>query len=68
MQGGADLWQASGFLSMSMETLQRVYGHHHPDWMKEAAEILGERPSNRFPAHSRPTRISATSKITRKPL
>jgi integrase len=68
MQGGADLWQASGFLAMSMETLQRVYGHHHPDWMKEAAEILGERPANRMRPQSAPTRISATSKITRKPL
>jgi integrase len=68
MQGGADLWQASGFLSMSMETLQRVYGHHHPDWMKGAAEILGERPGNKLSVHSPSKRISATSKITRKPL
>jgi len=28
---------------MSVETLERVYGHHHPDWMKDAAEIIGER-------------------------
>ena len=26
MQSGTDIWQASGFLSMSMETLQRVMG------------------------------------------
>jgi len=58
MQRGADLWQASGFLSMSVETLQRVYGHHHPDWMKDAAEIIGERPGNVLRAHSAPTRIS----------
>ena len=31
MQAGVHLWEASGFLGMSVETLQRVYGHHHPD-------------------------------------
>jgi hypothetical protein len=41
-----DVWQASGFLSMSMETLQRVYGHHHPDYQREAAENIGKRPQN----------------------
>jgi integrase len=46
MQTGTDLWQASGFLSMSMETLQRVYGHHHPDYQREAAENIGRRPQN----------------------
>jgi len=46
MQAGTDLWQASGFLSMSMDTLQRVYGHHHPDYQREAAENIGRRPQN----------------------
>ena len=46
MQAGTDLWQASGFLCMSMETLQRVYGHHHPDYQREAAENIGRRPQN----------------------
>ena len=31
MQAGVDIWEASGFLGMTAETLQRVYGHHHPD-------------------------------------
>jgi integrase len=44
MQMGTDPWQAAGFLSMSMETLQRVYGHHHPDYQREAAENIGRRP------------------------
>ena len=38
--------EASGFLSMSMETLQRVYGHHHPDYQRQAAENIGRRPHN----------------------
>jgi hypothetical protein len=28
-------------LGMSPETLQRVYGHHHPDYLKSAAEAFG---------------------------
>jgi integrase len=43
MQAGTDLWQASGFLAMSRETLERVYGHHHPDYMREAAEAISKR-------------------------
>jgi len=31
MQAGADRWQAAGYLGMSVEMLDRVYGHHHPD-------------------------------------
>jgi len=38
MQAGVPLWEVAGFLSMSVETLQRVYGHHHPDYMRGAAE------------------------------
>ena len=44
MQRGTDPWQAAGFLSTSMETLQRVYGHHHPDYQRKAAENIGRRP------------------------
>jgi integrase len=29
MQAGVDLWIAAGFLGMTVETLERVYGHHH---------------------------------------
>ena len=41
MQAGVDMWQASGYLQMSRETLERVYGHHHPDHLKGASEALG---------------------------
>ena len=43
MQGGVSLWQASGFLGMSPETLSKVYGHHSPDYMREAAEAIGRK-------------------------
>lgn len=34
------VWDASGFLGMSRETLERVYGHHHPDFLRSAARAL----------------------------
>ncbi|QDM19235.1 tyrosine-type recombinase/integrase [Tardiphaga sp. vice278] len=40
MQRGVPLWEASGYLKMTQETLQRVYGHHHPDFLKGAAEAF----------------------------
>ena len=44
MQAGVDKWQAAGFLGMSVQTLDRVYGHHHTDHMREAAQRIGYRP------------------------
>lgn len=40
MQRGVSIWDASGYLGMSRETLERVYGHHHPDFLRGAAEAL----------------------------
>lgn len=44
MQAGVPKWEASGFLAMSMDTLERVYGHHHPDHYSEAAASFSRRP------------------------
>jgi integrase len=38
MQNGVNLWTAAGFLGMSVEILQRVYGHHHPGYMRDATQ------------------------------
>ena len=46
MQAGVPMWEAAGFLGMTRETLERVYGHHHPDFLQEAAEALSARPRN----------------------
>jgi integrase len=48
MQRGTDPWQAAGFLGMSVKILIDTYGHHHPDYMKEAAEAITakDRKSN----------------------
>jgi integrase len=39
LQSGVDPWEAAGHLGMSVETLQKVYGKHHPDYQKKAAEM-----------------------------
>jgi integrase len=44
MQAGIDKWEAAGFLGMSVQTLDRVYGHHHPDHLRAAARAIGYRP------------------------
>ena len=43
MRKGADRWQAAGYLGMTMDMLESVYGHHHPDHMRSAVEALGRR-------------------------
>jgi len=40
MQAGVDKWEAVGFLGMSVEMLDQVYGHHHPDHLRNAARAL----------------------------
>jgi hypothetical protein len=45
MQRGAPMWQAAGFLGMSEKTLRDTYGHHHPDFLREAANAIGSRPT-----------------------
>jgi integrase len=40
MQAGTDQWEAAGFLGMSVETLEKVYGHHHPDYQAGAVNAL----------------------------
>ena len=38
MRMGKDPWAIAGHLGMSLETLERVYGHHHPDFQKDVAD------------------------------
>jgi integrase len=45
MQRGVPIWQAAGFLGMSTEVLERTYGHHHPDYMRAAAQAIGSKQS-----------------------
>jgi hypothetical protein len=46
MQSGkVPTWEAAGFLAMSEKMLIEVYGHHHPDYMRGAAEAISKRGS-----------------------
>jgi hypothetical protein len=46
MQIGVSTWEAAGFLGMSEKTLRDVYGHHHPDYPRGAANAMEQR--NRY--------------------
>ena len=37
MKAGVPLWEAAKSLGMSVAVLESTYGHHHPDWQKDAA-------------------------------
>jgi integrase len=41
MQRGVPAWQVAGFAGMTLEVLQDVYGHHHPEHLADAAAALG---------------------------
>jgi integrase len=45
MQRGVPIWQAAGYLGMSAEMIERTYGHHHPDYMRAAAEAITSKQS-----------------------
>jgi len=36
MQAGTDVWEAAGYLGMTIEMLSHRYGHHHPDHLSGA--------------------------------
>lgn len=48
MQNGADLWQAAGFLGMTVEMLQDRYGHQHPDFQRDAAQAVASSPGQKW--------------------
>jgi integrase len=47
MQAGVDPWQAAGYLGMSVDVLLQVYGHHHPDYQREAAAGIARSPGQK---------------------
>ncbi|MGU3492907.1 tyrosine-type recombinase/integrase [Xanthobacteraceae bacterium A53D] len=40
MQNGAAIWEAAGYLGMSPELVEKTYGHHHPDYLRTAANLI----------------------------
>ena len=43
LQGGATVWDVAGYFSTSVDTIERVYGHHSPDHQKSAIEAINRR-------------------------
>jgi hypothetical protein len=61
MQGGVHLWEATGFLVMSVEVRERHDGHHQPEHLKRAAHAIDSATDpfwwlNRWSGRRRPTR------------
>jgi hypothetical protein len=52
MQASVDKWEAAGFLGMTVEMLDRVYGHHHPNHLRTTAEAIGYRKGTPIVAKS----------------
>jgi integrase len=40
LQNGASIWDAAGFFATSAETIQKVYGHHAPDYQESALRAV----------------------------
>jgi integrase len=43
MQGGVSIWDAANYFGMSVQMVENVYGHHHPDFQKHIASRIGRR-------------------------
>jgi integrase len=57
MEGGADMWLAAGYLGMSVQTLEKHYGHHRPGYQAEAVAAIGRRaPPDPGPGPARSAR------------
>jgi integrase len=62
-QRGAPVHEICGFLGMTRETFERVYGHHHPDHQQGAVNALSSRP-RQFPDRNAATdREQTPSKV-----
>jgi integrase len=64
MQRGVPMWQAAGYLGMSTDILDRVYGHHSPEHLKGAAKaITGKSKANVSVVVSVVAKVEARSKL-----
>lgn len=52
MQAGASFFETGGFVGMSPQMIERVYGHHHPEHLRGAAAMIGN-PTNKKPMKRR---------------
>ncbi len=68
-QSGVPVWEAAGFMGMTAETFERIYGHHHPDYQRRASEAVGNferQKRDRYSATEREQTRSRVIKIADK--
>ena len=41
MQAGHSIWDVAAYFGMSPQMVERVYGHHHPDYLRSVAAGMG---------------------------
>lgn len=41
------IWETAGYVGMSAKMVEDVYGHHHPDYLRQAANAIGSKPTAR---------------------
>ena len=63
MQKGVNLWDAAGFLGMTVQQLEQGYGHHHPDYQEQAVAALGGQYGARNPVNKRRRTVPNVTKI-----
>jgi integrase len=61
MQAATDLWQAAGYLGMTVEMLSQRYGHHHPDHLANAKQAFARH------RHGRETVAESVAERNKKP-
>ena len=64
MQRGADPYRAAGFFGMSVQIIQRVYGHHHPDYQRDIGDAVTGRTNRHLGAGSGQVRENKQRKTT----
>ena len=62
-QSGVSVWEAAGFLGMTAETFERVYGHHHPDYQRAASEAVGKAVRQKRDSYSATKRERTSSRV-----
>lgn len=62
-QSGVSIWEAAGFLGMTAETFERVYGHHHPDYQLAVSEAVGKFTRQKRDRYSATKREQTSSQV-----
>ena len=42
-QSGAPMWEIAGYFGVTTDVLERVYGHHHPDFMSVVSGAMDRK-------------------------